>query len=191
MIKTCFKCGIEKSLDDFYRHNEMSDGHLNKCKECSKKDNKVSNGVHKRNCLKCSKDFRTTAGEIKKGGGKFCSRSCWRLWFQGKNIYNFKGESAGYTAKHHWISKTFGTPIFCEICKTSKVQRYEWSNISGKYKKDIRDWQRLCVKCHRNYDKSETIVECIVCKLERKTFSKKMKFCSKRCSTRYYRSKKV
>jgi hypothetical protein len=42
-MKTCFRCGQTKSLYEFYRHPKMADGVLNKCIECTKRDNAENN----------------------------------------------------------------------------------------------------------------------------------------------------
>lgn len=36
--KKCFKCETEKPLNEYYKHKKMLDGHLNKCKACTKND---------------------------------------------------------------------------------------------------------------------------------------------------------
>jgi len=62
----------------------------------------------------------------------------------------WKGDKVGYYALHLWIYRKFGKPIKCEICHG--IKNLEWSNKSGKYLRYRNDWQRLCRKCHRNYD---------------------------------------
>ena len=35
-MKKCITCGADKPLSEYYKHNRMKDGHLNKCKPCVK-----------------------------------------------------------------------------------------------------------------------------------------------------------
>lgn len=52
VLKTCKKCLQEKSLDEFYPHPRMHDGHLNKCKDCARADvteNRARNVEYYRN----------------------------------------------------------------------------------------------------------------------------------------------
>lgn len=68
-----------------------------------------------------------------------------------KNV-NWKGESAGYSAKHKWVTITFGKPNNCEKCGDETKDRYHWANISGEYKRERSDWIRLCLSCHYRMD---------------------------------------
>lgn len=70
----------------------------------------------------------------------------------GEENPNWKGDCVGYHGLHSWIRKILGAPKECELCKTTNARRYEWANKSGEYKRDLSDWRRLCVACHRRTD---------------------------------------
>lgn len=42
IFQICITCGIPKPLDEFYRHQGMSNGRLGKCKECQKANTKLN-----------------------------------------------------------------------------------------------------------------------------------------------------
>ena len=67
--------------------------------------------------------------------------------------YLWKGDSAGYRAKHRWIERRLGKPTQCVKCKKNFIGRdIQWANISGKYKRNINDWKRMCRWCHSKMD---------------------------------------
>jgi hypothetical protein len=73
----------------------------------------------------------------------------------GNRIPHWKGDRVGYEALHEWVERWGGKKRACELCGTTKAKKYDWSNKSGEYKRDLSDWQRICVKCHFNYDKEK------------------------------------
>jgi hypothetical protein len=111
-------------------------------------------------CLQCSNLFIYK----KSRSQKFCNKACYVL-YQRLNDYpgrfklghkglaessnpSWKGDEAGYTALHSWVSRKLGRPKLCAACGTTNSPKFEWANVSGNYLRDLADWERLCRACH-------------------------------------------
>lgn len=64
----------------------------------------------------------------------------------------WKGDSASYSAKHHWVTRKLGKAQKCEICGEFSLKNYQWANRSGQYKRDLTDYFQSCIPCHKRYD---------------------------------------
>jgi len=61
---------------------------------------------------------------------------------------NWKGDSIGVDGIHAWITRR-KPKTFCVCCGNPA---HDLANISGKYTRDINDYQWLCRKCHMKSD---------------------------------------
>jgi len=72
---------------------------------------------------------------------------------RGEKALAWKGDGAGYHAKHIWLTKTYGRGKTCEECGIVG-RRLHWANISGEYKRNRTDYRELCPSCHKKFDSS-------------------------------------
>lgn len=90
-MKRCFKCFEEKKVDEFYKHKMMGDGHLGKCKECTKKDVKERNsggrGIWKDMIRRCTDERRKRYCSYGGRGIRICER-----WMKFENFLEDMGE---------------------------------------------------------------------------------------------------
>lgn len=112
----------------------------------------------KKTCLVCKKDFfvypssliKLRDGKISKNLGKFCSRKCriinTKISYLGSGNPMWKGDKVGYCSLHEWIKRYKPQPKLCEIC--NKKPSYDLANKSGKYLRDLSDWEYICRSCH-------------------------------------------
>ena len=100
-VKICFKCGIRKSSNYFYKHKEMADGFLGKCKECTKLDTRVHRQIH-------ADYYRAYKAEHYKPDGKYTKKAR-------QEIY---GYSAAHNATKRAIKSGRLQKMPCEMCGT-------------------------------------------------------------------------
>ena len=73
---------------------------------------------------------------------------------------NWKGDDVGYIGIHEWLYVNYGKASFCENPNCPGTSKnYDWSNVSGLYKRDKSDWQQLCHSCHRLFDNGRLLLQ--------------------------------
>ncbi|MCK5061745.1 hypothetical protein KAR28_04290 [Candidatus Parcubacteria bacterium] len=98
----------------------------------------------------CGKIITTTTGHLSSGHTKSCGSCAKSKSKLGKKNPMWKGDDVGYNALHAWINRYLPKPKVCECCK--KIPPYDLANKSGKYKRDLSDWEWLCRGCHMTKD---------------------------------------
>lgn len=112
----------------------------------------------KHTCKSCGVIFIQPPSDV----ANYCSNECkYRNTSErmtDENSHQWKGDKVSYGALHQWVRRKLGTPKKCAVCGISgdvgKKRSYHWANVSGDYKRDLTDWQRLCVPCHSKFDHS-------------------------------------
>lgn len=106
--------------------------------------------IRKRKCPVCKKTYGREDRYAKLNRQKTCSKECGykvvskKLKNDGNG--NWKGKSVGYAGIHCWIKRRIKKPKLCTKCKKRKA--HDIANISQKYKRDLKDWEWLCRRCH-------------------------------------------
>ena len=126
--KKCFKCGECKSLSDFYKHSQMTDGHLNKCKACAKSDVRA----HRRDPR-----YRAKVLAYDRARGSRQPYEYQREWRR-KNPDKYKA--------HKLVRKHLENPGVCSECDST----YHIEAHHDDYSKPL-DVRWLCAACHKQW----------------------------------------
>ena len=141
-MKICFKCDIEKPLTEYYKHKSMHDGHLNKCKSCTKSD------VIKRES-ELRKDFNWNEKEKERQREKYK-----RLNYKDKHKPNKEHKAkASSNYKERFPEKIEAKSASQRIkVKRKGNQKHHWSYNKEHYKDIIELTPELHYLIHRLMD---------------------------------------
>jgi hypothetical protein len=131
-MKRCFRCGEVKAIDEFYRHPMMTDGHLGKCKECTKID--VRGNYRIRLSDKHAYDKART---------KTTERRLSRLAQHIRWAERHPEKERAHRKVHNALRDGRLVRLPCEMCGETKTQAHH-----DDYAKPL-EVRWLCFRCHR------------------------------------------
>ncbi len=151
MEKKCFKCLVIKPLNCFYSHKKMADGHVNKCKECNKKD--VSNNYrenidhykkYEKSRMNLEHRVKARADYVKTESGKKAKKTSQANFRKTHPIQYAANTMVGNAIRDGKLIK----PSNCSNCSIECVP--DGHHCDYAYPLDVI-W--LCRQCHNNWHK--------------------------------------
>lgn len=153
-MKKCFKCDSIQPLSNFYKHKEMLDGYLNKCKECTKRDSQ-QNRLLKIDYYRAydrargnRQSSQYTLNWRKKNLAKYQAQTLVGNLLRAKKIKKQPCEVCGKTkshAHHDDYSKPFDVRWLCA------AHHSEWHKENGEGKNgniDLKDYGIISINNH-------------------------------------------
>lgn len=158
MEKQCFKCHRTLSITEFYVHKKMGDGHLNKCKDCTRKDSLE----HRANNLEKVMEYdrnrknaneRTEFNKIRqkelKASNPVLYKEITRLRLV-RYRQKYKEKNIARSKVHYALcSGKLVNPLKCDICGNKGYSEAHHDDYSKPL--EVR-W--LCDKCHKEVHKN-------------------------------------
>ena len=177
--------GHERPVEFIEKHRSRMLGHL--CSEETRKKIGLANSKPKVEvkCDNCKKNFSIWPSRASYFNKHYCSNYCLSIgtfWKKGQKAWNkglkgyssglvkcrmkgeenpaWKGKEVKYRALHSWVERELGKPSKCTNCGVTNLQgrQIHWANKSREYKRELSDWIRLCIKCHKVFDRVENQV---------------------------------
>lgn len=141
MQKTCFKCQQTLGIEQFYKHPQMGDGYLNKCKDCTKKDATLNYATHREQYSRYEQErFQDPARKAK-------TIEYQRRW-RARSPEKYKARQlVGNAVRDGRLRKE---P--CQFCGNEKSQAHH-----DDYNKPL-DVVWACFKCHREKLHGQTVM---------------------------------
>lgn len=137
-MKICFKCGEEKILSEFYKHKMMADGHLNKCKLCTRIDvqkNRKNNIDYYREYDKGrgNRQSQSYMNEYRrKFPNKYRAHSIVRRAIKSRNLFRMPCEVCGSDKSIHAHHDDYLKPL--NIRWLCAAHHKEWHILNGEGK---------------------------------------------------------
>lgn len=141
--KRCFKCQQVKPLTDFYHHPRMADGHLNKCKLCTRVDSLIQ---------RAKKDEHRLAYERQRAGTEI------RRELRRRVTVAYRRKYPERTAAYNAVARAIRSG------KMVRPERCQGCDQPAELKAHHEDYRRpldviwLCARCHLHHHHVRNVV---------------------------------